>query len=368
MRGAIDSAAEQALRAGQIIRRLREFVARGETERIPEDLRRLVEEACALALVGAKEAGVHFTLRFGDNMPSVLADKVQIQQVLVNLIRNAMEAMQQSETRELTVLVSAADANMVQISVRTRARASRPKYCLNSSALSSPQNPMAWAWGFPFPAPSPNLMEVGSGPSRDGRPARISISLCALPMPRDLTMSDDKTVYLIDDDEDVRRAVSFLLGTAGLAVRVYESGVKFLEKLEGLPQGCIVSDVRMPGMDGVELLRCLGDTGATMPVIIMTGHGDVTLAVSAMKAGAVDFIEKPFGDDVLISAVRAALGRLRAADQLATEIARVRSRAGDLSARERQVLDGLLRGLPNKTIAYDLSPSAPGRSKSIAPP
>ncbi len=88
-------------------------------------------------------------------------------------------------------------------------------------------------------------------------------------------------------------------------------GVKFIEKLEGLPQGCIVSDVRMPGMDGVELLRCLGDKGATMSVIIMTGHGDVTLAVSAMKAGAVDFIEKPFGDDVLISAVRAALERLR---------------------------------------------------------
>ena len=118
IRGAIESAAEQALRAGQIIRRLREFVSRGESDYVPEDMRRLVEEACALALVGAKEAGVHFTLRFDNDLPPVLADKIQIQQVLVNLIRNAIEAMQQTETRELTVSVSASDANMAQISVR----------------------------------------------------------------------------------------------------------------------------------------------------------------------------------------------------------------------------------------------------------
>jgi two-component system sensor kinase FixL len=116
-RGAIESAVEQTLRAGQIIRRLREFVARGESDRAPEDLRRLVEEASALALVGAKEAGVHFMLHFGEPLPMVLADKVQIQQVLVNLIRNAIEAMEHSERRDLTVAVSA-DREMAQIEVR----------------------------------------------------------------------------------------------------------------------------------------------------------------------------------------------------------------------------------------------------------
>lgn len=168
-------------------------------------------------------------------------------------------------------------------------------------------------------------------------------------------MSDSQTVYLIDDDEDVRRAVSFLLSTAGFAVRVYELAVKFLERLEELPQGCIVSDVRMPGMDGVELLHRLKKRGAVMPVVIMTGHGDVTLAVSAMKAGAVDFLEKPFDDNVLISAVRTALGRLRATGESAAEVAQIRARVANLSVRERQVLDGLLKGLPNKAIAYDLS-------------
>lgn len=168
-------------------------------------------------------------------------------------------------------------------------------------------------------------------------------------------MSDNQTVYLIDDDEAVRRAVSFLLSTAGFSVRVYESGIKFLEKLEGLQQGCVITDVRMPGMDGVELLRRLKDRGVAMPVIVMTGHGDVTLAVSAMKAGAVDFIEKPFGDEVMISAVRAALRRLSADDQSSSQIAQIQARAGSLSVRERQVLDGLLKGLPNKAIAYELS-------------
>lgn len=118
VRNAIESAAEQALRAGQIIRRLREFVARGESDRQAEDLRRLVEEASALALVGAKAAGVHFTLHFEDDLPPVLADKVQIQQVLVNLIRNAIEAMQGSETRNLTVSAFTLDRRTAQIDVR----------------------------------------------------------------------------------------------------------------------------------------------------------------------------------------------------------------------------------------------------------
>ena len=136
-------------------------------------------------------------------------------------------------------------------------------------------------------------------------------------------MSDNAVIYLIDDDEDVRRAVSFLLSTAGFAVRVYESGVTFLEKLDGLRPGCIVSDVRMPGMDGVELLRQIRQKDVTMPMIVMTGHGDVTLAVAAMKAGAVDFIEKPFSDEVLLLALRAAFSHLKSADETSQETARI---------------------------------------------
>jgi two-component system response regulator FixJ len=171
-------------------------------------------------------------------------------------------------------------------------------------------------------------------------------------------MANNAVIHLIDDDEHVRRAVAFLLGTAGLAVRVHESAVKFVEELENLQPGCIVSDVRMPGMDGVELLRCLKARDVNMPAIIMTGHADVALAVEAMKAGAVDFIEKPFDDEVLLAAVRNALSQYERAGSVDGDVAEIRSRANTLSGREKEVLAGLLKGHANKTIAYDLGLSA----------
>src|SRR4051812_25388902 len=166
-------------------------------------------------------------------------------------------------------------------------------------------------------------------------------------------MSDSDLIHLIDDDEDVRRALAFQLGTVGLAVRVYESALAFLEKNPEPRAGCIVSDVRMPGMDGLELLRRLRAKGVQCPVIVMTGHADVHLAVQAMKAGAADFIEKPFSDDVLLAAIQAAFaGRQSVAGQ--GDAGGIRGRIAALSSREREVLDGLLAGHPNKTIAYDL--------------
>jgi two-component system response regulator FixJ len=163
----------------------------------------------------------------------------------------------------------------------------------------------------------------------------------------------DAVVHLIDDDEHVRRALAFLLGTAGFAVKVYESASVFLEKFEQGSNGCIVSDVRMPGVDGLQLLKKLRKLGARTPVIIMTGHADVALAVEAMKAGAVDFIEKPFPDEMLINAIRTALA-MGDSTQAAGDAEQVRARLATLSQREREVLDGLLAGHPNKTIAYDL--------------
>ncbi|MGZ5920299.1 MAG: response regulator FixJ [Rhizomicrobium sp.] len=168
-------------------------------------------------------------------------------------------------------------------------------------------------------------------------------------------MPINAVVHLVDDDEQVRRALAFLLGTAGLAVRLHESALHFLEKLDDIQPGCIVSDVRMPGMDGLGLQRALKEKGVDMPMIIMTGHADVALAVAAMKAGAVDFIEKPFDDEALLGSVRLALSRYDVAGQSNDQVARIRARAAGLSTRERQVMEGLLAGLPNKTIAYDLA-------------
>ena len=123
-------------------------------------------------------------------------------------------------------------------------------------------------------------------------------------------MTTDRVVHVIDDDADVRQSLAFLLTSAGLTVRMHDSALAFLDVLPEIKDGCVVTDVRMPGMDGLELQRRLRDLEARLPVIVMTGHGDVPLAVEAMKSGAVDFIEKPFEDETLLSAIRSALDRL----------------------------------------------------------
>ena len=170
-------------------------------------------------------------------------------------------------------------------------------------------------------------------------------------------MSANDIVHLIDDDEAFRRALAFQLGTAGFAVKIYESAVLFLEKYDGSQSGCIVCDVRMPGMDGLRFLQRLKEMGVTLPVVIMTGHADVSMAVKAMKAGANDFIEKPFTDESLLEAVRSALTR-SLKGQSSAEVEQSRARLATLTPREREVLNALVAGQPNKTIAYDLGVSS----------
>jgi two-component system response regulator FixJ len=171
-------------------------------------------------------------------------------------------------------------------------------------------------------------------------------------------MAPDAVVHLIDDDEAVRQAVAFLLTTSGFAVRVYESAAGLLNALPSVQPGCVVTDVRMPGMDGLALQRELKARGVGLPVIVITGHADVPLAVEAMKAGAVDFIEKPFNDDTLLSAIRVAIDHHARDSRRDNEAAAIKAKLDILSPREREVLDGLIAGLPNKTIAYHLKISA----------
>ncbi|WP_374306271.1 response regulator FixJ [Methylocella sp.] len=164
----------------------------------------------------------------------------------------------------------------------------------------------------------------------------------------------EPVVHLIDDDDAVRQALGFLLMTSGFAVRAHESATAFLERFDPARPGCVVTDVRMPGIDGLELLRLLRRQRVRPPVVVMTGHGDVPLAVEAMKAGAVDFLEKPFDDESFLAAVRLALERARDDAPRAEAAAAARARLDALSAREREVLAGLVAGRQNKAIAYDL--------------
>ena len=162
----------------------------------------------------------------------------------------------------------------------------------------------------------------------------------------------DRIVHIVDDDEAVRQSLAFLLGSAGLTVRLYDSASAFLAGLSAVKSGCLVTDMRMPEMTGIELLQQLRAKACRLPAIVITGHGDVPLAVEAMKAGAVDFIEKPFDQETILHAVQAALER--GFEGEGREDPAVAARLATLSERERQVLEGLVAGHPNKTIAYDL--------------
>lgn len=164
-------------------------------------------------------------------------------------------------------------------------------------------------------------------------------------------------VHIVDDDDAVRDSLCFLLETAGYEVRPYASAVAFLAEAETVQGGCVVSDVRMPEMDGLELQVALVERGLALPLIFMTGHGDVPVAVQALKAGALDFMEKPFDDEAMLAAVREALERGRQHSK-AVERAKVAQQCmARLTPREREVLQALVAGNPNKTIAFDLGMS-----------
>lgn len=167
-------------------------------------------------------------------------------------------------------------------------------------------------------------------------------------------MPSEDVVHVIDDDDAVRDSISFLLSTSKIAVETHESAVEFLRILPRIGSGCIVTDIRMSSISGMDLIRQLRERGAKMPVIVVTGHGDVPLAVEAMRLGAADFIEKPFDDEVLLAAIRGALSRGRDEGERTHLVADIQQKAATLSERERQVLDGLVAGQPNKVIAFDL--------------
>ncbi|WP_439405370.1 response regulator FixJ [Bradyrhizobium sp. DASA03076] len=171
-------------------------------------------------------------------------------------------------------------------------------------------------------------------------------------------MTTNGIVYVIDDDEAMRDSLNFLLDSSGYSVTLFDDAQRFLDALPGLAFGCVLSDVRMPGIDGIELLKLMKAQHSPFPILIMTGHGDVPLAVEAMKLGAVDFLEKPFEDDRLVSMIEAAIQQAEPAAKNEAISQDIAARVASLSPRERQVMEGLVAGLSNKLIAreYDISP------------
>jgi two-component system response regulator FixJ len=170
-----------------------------------------------------------------------------------------------------------------------------------------------------------------------------------------VTSSTDRTVFVVDDDEAALDSLVVLLRSEGLNPRGFSSAEAFLAGLTAEARGCVISDVRMPGMDGVQLLRTLKSMGCMLPVVVITGHADVTVAVQAMKAGAADFVEKPFESEMILRLVRGCLEENDEAVDANAKVLRVRRRLESLTARERQVLEHIIAGASNKQIAAALS-------------
>lgn len=166
--------------------------------------------------------------------------------------------------------------------------------------------------------------------------------------------SDASIIHVVDDDEAMRDSMAFLLRAENFPVQTYAAAADFLNALPQIKSGCVVTDVRMPGMSGIELLQRLRELKVSLPVIVVSGHGDVPVAVEAMKSGALDFIEKPFSDEVFLRAVRMAINAQAVDSERQAQTATINSHLESLSKREREVLEGLVAGHSNKTIAYDL--------------
>jgi two-component system response regulator FixJ len=171
-------------------------------------------------------------------------------------------------------------------------------------------------------------------------------------------MTENRLIHLVDDDEAIRHSASFMLRHSGFRVKTYVDGVAFLEQVEEAEKGCILLDVQMPRMDGLQVQEALNERGVAMPVIVLTGHGDVAVAVRAMKAGAVDFVEKPYAKQTLVDALTRAFERLEARRKEEVLADEARGLIEHLTAREREVLNGLVSGQTNKEIAIclDISP------------
>lgn len=166
-----------------------------------------------------------------------------------------------------------------------------------------------------------------------------------------------QTIFIIDDDADVRDSLTELLGSVGLKVQTYCSANEFLNSFDSCQSGCVLVDVRMPGMSGIELQRDLNKLGVMLPVIIMTGHGDVTMAIQAMKDGAFEFLQKPFRDQELLDAISNALEKEKITREKRSHNEEIQRRIDSLTVRERQVIDRVLEGKSNKIIARELEVS-----------
>ena len=302
-------ASSQAERAGKIIRRMRDMVKKGDPNRQPIALEELVDETRAFADIEAPAYCTQIIVDLPDNLPRIVVDRIMIEQVLLNLVKNGIEAMIDVpfERRQLTLQAKIVDERMLEISVTDQGHGLDEADIEKIFAPFYTTNPKAWAsaWPSAVPLSSSTRGACGSNPGAKVVPSSIS-PYPSRKLSRQSMSNQTQTIYVVDDDEAMRDSMTWLLEGEAYRVACFDSAESFLKAWRNDMHGCLVLDVRMPEMSGLELQEKLDTMGSQLPVIFVTGHGDVPMAVSALQRGACDFIEKPFHNE---DCCRASSGR-----------------------------------------------------------
>ncbi|PYV68961.1 MAG: hypothetical protein DMG96_35195 [Acidobacteria bacterium] len=327
-RGAVTRAVQEANRAGEVITRIRALLTRASPEMRSVNANEIVRDVLSLTSNELLKGGVTVRTELAADAPPVLGDRIQLQQVILNLVRNAIDAMSTIGDRPRELLIrSAKDTNSVLIQIED-----------SGSGLDPEQAERIFE---PFFTTKPQGLGMG----------HIAKS-------RRSPMTDrEDIVFVIDDDASMREALNSLIRSVGLRAELFGSAKEFLRQSPPSVPSCLVVDIRLPGMSGLEFQRHLAEADVRTPVIFITAHGDVPMSVRAMKAGAVEFLTKPFRDQDLLDAIQLALESDRARLQREAQLAVLRHRFDSLTPREREVLPLVVSGRLNKEIAKKLGTS-----------